>query len=680
MDKNHNALILNSLMVLFDKILIANRGEIALRIIHSAKKLAIKTVAIYATAESEANYVKLADEAVDLGSDDLAATFLNIEKIIQIAISTGSQAIHPGYGFLSENPAFAKACEENGLVFIGPRSDVLLLMGNKPDAKSLADSLGIPTVLSHKIDLKSPEVDIDQIPYPVLIKASYGGGGKGMEIVHNREELQKQLEKSSRIAMNYFGNGELFIEQYIRNARHVEVQIIGDNYNNIIHLYERDCTIQRHHQKIIEEAPASWLKPELRHKILTAALKIGQAVNYSGAGTVEFLIDESGNYFFMEMNPRIQVEHAITEEITGIDIVSEQFWLASGFPLSVSQDQVNITGYAIELRVYAENPSKYFALSSLPVRSINLPVHPHLRIETDLNINHQVTNQFDPLLVKLIASGKDRESVIKLLKDQINDLNIIGPETNTRYMQAILFQPEYEQNNTTVDFCRNNHKLLIDSYANQPLASHLPFLIALALESGYLKVDQSATSDTWNSLGYWRSIPHLIHLSVDSVIYKAELNLRNSTIPSFKMNGSEHSFQMMSKSENQVSMVISGVIKQLSYITDNQNNLIISCENHQYTVSFPGLLKSYPETDIGSDSKSNFETGGIKSPLHGKVLEINVKKNQIIKKGDLMMVIEAMKSENRILSPQNAKVKNIAVNVGAQVTDQMPLLFLEEIL
>lgn len=667
-------------MVLFDKILIANRGEIALRIIRSAKKLAIKTVAIYATAESEANYVKLADEAVDLGSDDLAATFLNIGKIIQIAISTGSQAIHPGYGFLSENPAFAKACEENGLVFIGPRSDVLLLMGNKPDAKSLADSLGIPTVLSHKIDLKSPKVDIDQIPYPVLIKASYGGGGKGMEIVHDREELKKQLEKSSRIAMNYFGNGELFIEHYIRNARHVEVQIIGDNYNNIIHLYERDCTIQRNHQKIIEEAPASWLKPELRHKILTAALKIGKAVNYSGAGTIEFLIDESGNYFFMEMNPRIQVEHAITEDITGIDIVSEQLRVASGFPLSVSQDLVIVTGYAIELRVYAENPSKYFAPSSLPVRSINLPVHPHLRIETDLNINHQVKNQFDPLLLKLIASGKDRESVIKLLKTQLENLNIIGPETNTRYLQAILFQPDYQQNNTTVDFCRNNHKLLIDSYANQPLASDLPFLIALALESGYLKVDQSATSDTWNSLGYWRSIPHLIHLSVDSVIYKAELNLRNRTIPSFKMNGSEISFQIMSKSENQISIVISGMPKQLSYSTDNQNNLIISSENHQYAVSFPGLLKSYPETDIQSDSRSDFETGEIKSPLHGKVLEINVEKNQIIKKGDLMMVIEAMKSENRILSPKNAKVKNIAVNIGAQVTDQMPLLFLEEIL
>jgi acetyl/propionyl-CoA carboxylase alpha subunit len=667
-------------MVLFDKILIANRGEIALRIIRSAKKLAIKTVAIYSSAEREADYVKLADEAVDLGSDELAATFLNIEKIIQIAISTGASAIHPGYGFLSEHPGFAKACEDNHLVFIGPGSDVLQLMGNKPAAKSLADSLGIPTVLSRKIDLQSPDIDDKQLKFPVLIKASYGGGGKGMEIVYNHEVLTRQIEKSTRIALSYFGNGELFIEQYVRNARHVEVQIIGDNYNNIIHLYERDCTIQRNHQKIIEEAPATWLNPELRHEILAAALKIGKAVNYSGAGTVEFLIDEMGNFFFMEMNPRIQVEHAVTEEITGIDIVSEQLRIASGFPLSFSQDQVQVNGYAIELRIYAENPLPNFAPSTLPVNAFNLPKHSNIRIETDLNINHQVTNQFDPLLTKLIAFGKDRKSVVQLLESEIKNLNIIGPETNTKYLRAILAHPDYLLNNTTVEFCSNNHKSLINSYLNPLRTFHLPFLIAFSLQSEYFELNQSVSSDIWNYLGYWRLTPKIISLSVDGVIFNAELNLNNRLKPSFEFNGSEISFQARNKPENQTSMTIGGITKQLSHITGNQNNIIISCENQQYSIAFPGLLKSYPETAIESDSRSNFETGEIKSPLHGKVLEINVEKNQIIKKGDLMMVIEAMKSENRILSPQNAKVKNIAVNVGAQVTDQMPLLFLEEIL
>ena len=275
-------------MALLDKILIANRGEIALRVIRSAKKLSIRTVAIYTESEKEADYVKLADESVSLGDGDLSTSFLNIEKIINIAISTGSKAIHPGYGFLSENPAFAKACEEHQIIFIGPGSGVLRLMGNKPAAKSLADSLGIPVIFSQTIDLLSTDRSEDQLQFPALIKASYGGGGKGMELVHNHEELKRQVEKSTRAALNYFGNGELFIEQYIQNARHVEVQIIGDNFNNIIHLYERECSIQRNHQKIIEEAPAIFLSCELRTKILEAALKIGKAVNYSGAGTLNF--------------------------------------------------------------------------------------------------------------------------------------------------------------------------------------------------------------------------------------------------------------------------------------------------------------------------------------------------------------------------------------------------------
>lgn len=667
-------------MVLLNKILVANRGEIALRIIRSAKKLAIRTVAIYDDSEKGADYLKLADEAVSLGSDELGLTFLNIDKIIQIAISTGSEAIHPGYGFLSENPGFALACEENHLIFIGPRSDVLQLMGNKPAAKSLAERLHIPVLFSRKIDFGSTMINDDHMHYPVLIKASYGGGGKGMELVSNSVELKKQLEKSSRIALNYFGNGELFIEQYIQNARHVEVQIIGDNHNNIIHLYERDCSIQRNYQKIIEEAPATWLSPGLRHKILTAALKIGKAVNYSGAGTVEFLVDESGNFFFMEMNPRIQVEHAVTEAITGIDIVSEQLRVASGFPLSISQEEVKLTGHAIELRIYAEDPSHNFAPSALPVLSVNLPGHHDMRIETDLNVKDQINNQFDPLLLKLIACGKDRESVIKLLREEIKNLDIIGPQANTKYLEAILAHRDYQQDKTTVDFCRNNHKSLVDLYTNHPVSVDLPFLMALYIEKVYLKNEYNPTSNPWNYLGYWRLNLPVIRLTVDDLSYNIVLNLKNQANPSFVFNGSETCFRIVNKTKNLTGISINNTTRHLSYITDIENNTYISCENHQYRISFSGLLRSYPESGIRTEEKSNFETGEIKSPLHGKILEINVKKNQIIKKGDLMIVIESMKSENRILSPRDAKVKEIAVNIGAQVTDQMSLLFLEELL
>lgn len=665
-------------MALLNKILIANRGEIALIIIRSAKKLSIKTVAIYIESEKDADYVKLADEAVSLGNGDLNSTFLNIDRIINISISTDSNAIHPGYGFLSENPAFAKACEKHQIIFIGPNSDILLLMGNKPAAKSLANSLGISVVFSSNIDLQSPDLAEDQLHLPVLIKASYGGGGKGMVLVHNYDELKNQVEKSSRAALNYFGNGELFIEQYVQNARHVEVQLIGDNYNNIIHLYDRECSIQRNHQKIIEEAPAIFLTPALRTKILDAALKIGKAVNYSGAGTVEFLIDEAGNFFFMEMNPRIQVEHAITEEITGIDIICEQLKIASGFPLSISQDNVIVTGHAIELRVYAEDPSQNFASSSLPVLSVNLPEHPNLRIETNIIGNQQTMNQFDPLLLKMIAKGRDRESAINLLSNKIKSLNIIGPETNTKYLDAILAHHDYQQNNITVEFCQNNHKSLTGNYIKQPVPAHLFFLITLSIEKVYFLNDQPESSDPWHYLGYWRITDPLIRLSIDSEIYNVKLNIRNKARSAFVVNGAETCFKIVSESKNYISIMINEITKNLSYITDSQNNMWVSCENQQYKILFSGFLKCYPETTASSDKGSDFETREIKSPLHGKVLEINVEKNQIIKKGDLMMVIEAMKSENRILSPKDAKVKKIVVKVGTQVTDQMPLIFLED--
>jgi len=664
-------------MALLDKILIANRGEIALRVIRSAKKLSIRTVAIYTESEKEADYVKLADETVSLGDGDLSSTFLNIEKIINIAISTGSKAIHPGYGFLSENPAFVKACEEHQIIFIGPSSEVLRLMGNKPAAKSLATSLGIPVIFSWTIDLQSSDRSEDQLQFPSLIKASYGGGGKGMELVYNSEELKRQVEKSARAAMNYFGNGELFIEQYIQNARHVEVQIIGDNFNNIIHLYERECSIQRNHQKIIEEAPAIFLSSELRSKILEAAIKIGKAVNYSGAGTLEFLVDKAGNYFFMEMNPRIQVEHAVTEEITGIDIVNEQIRIASGFPLSVSQEVVIVTGHAIELRIYAEDPSQNFAPSPIPVLSVNFPEHPDLRIETDINVCQHVMNQFDPLLLKMIAKGKNRESVIKLLKKEIESLDILGPETNTKYLEAILAHDDYNQNNITIEFCEDNHKSLIDNYINQFFPIHLPYLIALSVETKYLRNDLPDVSDPWNYIGYWRMTDPIITLEIDGKLVSAGLYLKDKAKQGFVLNGTAFNYQIITESQGRISIKINENILHLSYITDLQNNLWISCENSQYQISFPGLLKSYPETIVTGNS-SGIETGEIKSPLHGKVLEINVEKNQIIKKGDLMMIIEAMKSENRILSPRDAKVKKIVVNVGAQVTDKMPLIYLED--
>ena len=665
-------------MELLKKILVANRGEIALRIIRSARKLGIKTVAIYTESEKMSDYVLRADESYSLGDGELSTTFLNIGKIIQIAISTKSQAIHPGYGFLSENAEFCKACEEHKLIFVGPRSEVLELMGSKPLAKQLAESLGIPVAFSHKIDSGGTLPDENQISFPVLIKASYGGGGKGMELVFNYQELLDKIDKSSRIALNYFGNGELFIEQFIQNARHVEVQILGDNKHNIIHLYERECSIQRNHQKIIEEAPAIFLSHELRERILNAALKLSKAVDYSGAGTVEFLVDESGNYFFMEMNPRIQVEHAVTEEITGIDIVSEQLKIASGFPLSVAQDEVKITGHSIELRIYAENPTLNFTPSTSPLLSVNMPESPFLRIESDINLNQSSKNQFDPLLLKLIATGIDRENAIYILREHMKNLNIIGPETNSKYLESILIHPAYAENQISVEFCKKNHKALIYNNLNKFNLAEIRYLIAFAIGKAYLNLDKTDCTDPWKKLGYWRTSQSLIRLIVDSEHYSVVLDLRGQSNPAFVVDGIKTEFKIVNQSDNYLDIGINNQTCRISATFENEFILCACLENIQYKLSFPGLLKNYPETISSLDDKSIIESGEIRSPLHGKILEINIIENQIIKKGDLLMVIEAMKSENRILSPRDAKVKRIAVNVGSQVTDRMPLIFLEE--
>ena len=665
-------------MKLLNKILIANRGEIALRIIRSAKKSSIRTVAIYTESEKEADFVKYADESVILLGEDLNSTYLNIDNIIAIAISTGSQAIHPGYGFLSESYLFAKACEENHITFIGPSSDVLKLMSSKPESKSLAVSLDIPIAVSYKLDPNFMLQDDKLFQYPVLIKASYGGGGKGMELVQNPDELKEKIGKATRMAKNYFGNGELFIEQYIKNARHVEVQIIGDNHNNIIHLYERECSIQRNHQKIIEEAPAIFLTQELRTRIHTAAIKIAKAVNYSGAGTVEFLADDSGNFYFMEMNPRIQVEHAITEQITGIDIVNEQLRIASGFPLSVSQSEVTISGHSIELRIYSENPLQDFTPSPVPVLSVNLPELINLRIETDISSNQSVKNNFDPLLIKIIATENDRENAINLLKENIKNLNIIGPQTNTKYLESILVHPDFQKNILSVDFCKNNHSLLVKDYTLKPGFPELKYLIAFAIYKAYLPDRYTDTHNVWSYVGYWRSIPQNIYLTIDGEQYHILPDIKNKSRLGFVYNGITTDFKIDFESHNYADIVIDNETKRISAIFDNQYLLRLCLENIQYELSFPGKLKTYP--DVKNEIEIDFALGNgeIKSPLHGKILEINVVENQIIKKGDLLFVIEAMKSENRIISPTDARIKKIAVNLGAQVTDRMPLIFLEE--
>jgi len=665
------------MMALPDKLLVANRGEIAFRIVRSAKQLGIKTVAIYAEAEKASGYVLMADEAVSLGEDGLNITFLNIERIIGIALATGSTAIHPGYGFLSENAEFAKACEKNNLIFVGPDSSVLEVMADKPAAKRLAASLGIPVVATYKINF--PEITSHaSIEFPILIKASHGGGGKGMKIVRSQEELAGEAELASRMAHSYFGNGAIFAEKLINNARHVEVQLLGDHHGQLIHLFERECSIQRNHQKILEEAPAQFLSPSLRSELLMAALKIGSAVNYTGAGTVEFLVDESGKYYFMEMNPRIQVEHAVTEEVTGIDIVAEQLRIASGLPLSFSQDEVTLKGHAIEVRVYAEDPANGFIPSSTAIGSINLPNHPDLRLEADINTNLPSGGQFDSLMLKLIARGTDRMQAIQLLSKNINALNVIGPPTNVQYLESILRHPNYLQNNFSVEFCAKNHPSLTEYHDEKLNPTDLGYLFALAIAKRYLNQARKPNGHPWENLGYWRVSTSFVPIAIDGQTYLIGINVNGKSNTRFSFDGINTSFQTTEIAANCIEISIDMLSKLFYYHTDQLGLIRVSYENKCHQITFPGLLESYPDSSSAKNQETTIVNGEIISPMHGKIMEILVKENQWIKKNDPLLVIEAMKTENKILSHKDARIRKIAVKVGTQVTDRMPLILLED--
>ena len=395
------------------KLFIANRGEIAARITRSAKELGITTVITYTANDCNSLHVQLADKAVSLGNKSLSETYLSPEKMVEVAKNEQCDAVHPGYGFLSENDRFAELCQQNGLLFIGPSTQTIRKMGDKKEAKKLAQQCGVP-VLENLVLSKESNINGSSIPeFPLLIKAVAGGGGKGMYIVENFKELDFKVEQAKRETINYFGNGQLYIETYIKNARHIEIQLLGDNFGNLIHLFERECSLQRRHQKIIEEAPASSISEGLRNKLIQAALKIGKAVNYSGAGTVEFLVDADENFYFLEMNTRIQVEHGVTEIVTGIDIVKEQLLIASGKKLSFSQEEIKISGFAIEARVYAENPLNNFIPVSGELVKIKFPETTGSRIDTHLQLPHHLPAEYDALLAKLIGFGESREMAKK---------------------------------------------------------------------------------------------------------------------------------------------------------------------------------------------------------------------------------------------------------------------------
>lgn len=447
---------------MFRKILIANRGEIAVRIIRACREMGIKTVAVYSEADAEALHTQLADEAVCIGPANSAESYLNMERILSATIVTGAEAIHPGFGFLSENSKFAQMCEKCNITFIGPSAELIDKMGNKSEARATMISAGVPVtpgttepiydaVEGHRI--------ADEMGYPVIVKASSGGGGKGMRIVEKSEDFEANFNTAQRESVNAFGDNTMYIEKYIQSPRHIEFQILADKHGNVVHLGERDCSIQRKHQKMIEESPSVAIDEELRRKMGETAVKAAKAVGYESAGTIEFLLDKSGEFYFMEMNTRIQVEHPVTEMVTGIDLIKEQIRIAEGLKLSVKQEDIKVNGHAIECRINAENPSKNFMPCPGVVKNIHFPGGNGVRIDSAIYNGYKIPANYDSMICKIIVHDKDRKSAINKMQSVLGELVIEGIETNIDFQFDLIGNERFRSGDINTHFIHDEYGL-----------------------------------------------------------------------------------------------------------------------------------------------------------------------------------------------------------------------------
>jgi acetyl-CoA carboxylase biotin carboxylase subunit len=495
---------------LFHKILVANRSEIAVRVINACRVLGIPSVAVYSEADRKAKHCAVADEAVFIGPPPPRESYLDINNIIGAAKETGCDAIHPGYGFLAENPGLPKACREAGITFIGPSPEAMLLMGNKVESRVKMADVGVPLIPGMKSSAEDPKVfreAADKAGYPVMIKAAAGGGGKGMRIVHAPGELEDALEAARREALNAFNDDTVYLEKYIAKARHVEFQVLADSHGNCVHVFERECSIQRRHQKIVEESPSVALGADLRARMGEAAVAVARAANYVNAGTVEFLVDENGGFYFLEMNTRIQVEHPITEMVTGTDLVVEQIRIAAGLPLSFTQSDLSQRGHAIECRIYAEDGDNNFMPSTGRIVHYSEPSGPGIRVDSGVVGGVEVTIDYDPIMAKLIVHASDRERAIIKMINALNDYKILGVKTSKRFMIQVLLHPEFAAGRTYTNFIETHmldREVALDDYTSLAVAVASVASIAdrrsVTVGGGN---GATAIPSPWQSLGVW---------------------------------------------------------------------------------------------------------------------------------------------------------------------------------
>ncbi|MFB9170502.1 acetyl/propionyl/methylcrotonyl-CoA carboxylase subunit alpha [Chromobacterium piscinae] len=641
---------------MFNKILIANRGEIACRVIKTAKALGIATVAVYSDADADARFVKLADEAYRLGPAPAAESYLRADLILAIALQSGAQAVHPGYGFLSENEDFAAACEAAGIAFIGPPASAIAAMGSKSAAKALMEKAGVPLVPGYHGDEQDPALlqkQADAIGYPVLIKASAGGGGKGMRIVEQAGDFSAALASCQREAHASFGDDKVLVEKYLTKPRHVEIQVFADKQGGCVYLFERDCSVQRRHQKVLEEAPAPHLPQATREAMGEAAVAAARAVGYVGAGTVEFIMDvDTGKFYFMEMNTRLQVEHPVTEMITGQDLVAWQLAVAAGGELPLQQEQLEISGHAIEARIYAEDPDKGFLPSTGTLVHLATPAESAcVRIDTGVEQDDAISPFYDPMIAKLIVWGETREAALRQMDAALAQYQIVGLSSNVSFLRRIVNHPSFSSGQVDTGLIARHH----DELLPPPAAPAARQLALLALAEALADQACYPAPAGWRLNGQLSRRFAFLH---GEESHSVELRHQDG---GFAVRvGSESFAASASLSGNQLEAVLDGVrIKAVVVRRGAQRALFDNGE--RLSVDF---IDPYAYTELGVHGETH-----LKAPMPGRVVALLAEIGKKVAKGSPLLILEAMKMEHTITAPGDGVVQDFYFSAGEQVND-----------
>jgi 3-methylcrotonyl-CoA carboxylase alpha subunit len=656
---------------MFTKILIANRGEIACRVIATCRRLGIRTVAVYSEADAGSRHVRLADEAYCVGPAASRESYLRADRILEVAKQSGAQAVHPGYGFLSENEGFAEACAAAGVVFIGPPVSAIRAMGSKSAAKALMEKAGVPLVPGYHGDQQEPAFlrsQADRIGYPVLIKASAGGGGKGMRVVERSEDFEAALASCQREARASFGDDRVLIEKYLVRPRHIEIQVFGDSQGQVIHLHERDCSAQRRHQKVVEEAPAPGMSAERRAAMGKAACDAARAVGYVGAGTVEFIADQSGSFYFMEMNTRLQVEHPVTEMITGQDLVEWQLRVAAGQPLPLSQEQVPLRGHSIEVRVYAEEPEKGFLPSiGRLVHCAPPAVSANVRVDTGVEQGDEISPHYDPMIAKLIVWDENRERATERMLAALSQFQIVGVGNNIAFLSRLVGHAEFRAGTVDTGLIAREGEALLTADASLPAAAVEAAALWTATQEQQRLREKSAASldlhSPWGQADGWRINANLSRrMEFSAGEQRRELGLQYDAA-GLSIDG-------------ETVRVTAAANGRLRYaIGERHVEATVVALGEQLHVFLGGrhwaMNLQDPLAHAGEEQDAH---GGLAAPMPGKIVALLVEPGAEVEKGAPLLVMEAMKMEHTLCAPAKGVVQAFLAAAGEQVKDGMELV------